>query len=149
VEGSKPDAPNKDIIRKFLKKARKARVISVDPVIEQKLTHEGYKLKAERKKIKRDRAIQHEREYNASQGRPGVSQLRRGDPGYISSGSSSQSSYSSVSFHGVPDVDLDYLDDQDKAMDIRARRDERRKAKWSIAFQQVVEQSVRQEISVA
>jgi hypothetical protein len=89
MEGSKPDAPNKDIIRKFLKKARKARVISVDPVVEQKLTLEGYKLKAERKKIKRDNEIRREIEHNLSQGNGAVSQLRRGDPGYISSGSSS------------------------------------------------------------
>jgi PBP1b-binding outer membrane lipoprotein LpoB len=44
---------------------------------------------------------------------------------------------------------LDFLEDQGKAKEIRARRDERRKAKWSIAFQQVVEKSVKQEISVA
>ena len=46
------------------------------------------------------------------------SKLRRGMPGYESSDSNSsecESSHSSVSFDGVPDVDLEHLKDQVKA----------------------------------
>lgn len=48
--------------------------------------------------------------------------LVRGDPGYISSESSSATSHSSVSYGGVPEADLEYLVDDDKMNEINDRR---------------------------
>ena len=46
----------------------------------------------------------------------------RGDPGYISSQSSSATSYSSVSYGGVPEADLEHVVDKEKEKEINTRR---------------------------
>jgi hypothetical protein len=61
--------------------------------------------------------------------------LRRGDPGFETESecvsSERESSHSSVSFDGVPDVDLEHLQDQTKAVDIKKRRDVRRRIRFN------------------
>lgn len=52
----------------------------------------------------------------------GESAKVRGEPGYISSESSSGTSHSSVSYGGVPEADLEYLVDDEKRTEINDRR---------------------------
>jgi len=73
----------------------------------------------------------------------------RGDPGYMSSESSSGTSRSSVSFGGVPEADLEHLADKKKRRQINKRRNQRRAAKWQIIFDEVVSVDVKNEISMA
>ena len=73
----------------------------------------------------------------------------RGDPGYISSSSASDTSRSSVSYGGVHDQDLENLLDEEKSKEIHKRREKRRYEKWSTAFDKVVTSSVNAEIASA
>jgi len=77
--------------------------------------------------------------------------LRRGDPGFETESenvsSEQESSHSSISFDGVPDVDLEHLQDQEKAAFIKKRRDDRRRIKFNNQFRGEVFQSVQKEIS--
>lgn len=71
-------------------------------------------------------------------------------PGYVSSDSDSsecESSHSSVSFDGVPDVDLEHLQDQVKAQEIKQRRDVRRRVRFNNQFRGEVQRSVRNDIT--
>ena len=73
----------------------------------------------------------------------------RGDPGYQSSESESESSHSSQSYGGVPEADLEYLSDNKKRIEINTRRNVRRAQKWQIIFDEVVSVDIKREISEA
>jgi hypothetical protein len=59
----------------------------------------------------------------------------------------SESSRSSVSFNGVPEADLEYLEDQTKAEEIIKRRNMRRKGKMTAIFHNMVRQTLGRDFS--
>ena len=88
-------------------------------------------------------------EINRKMEETGQQAAMRGDPGYISSSSASDTSRSSVSYGGVNEQDLEHLIDTEKTKEIHERREKRRYNKWSTAFNKVVTTSVTAEIASA
>ena len=111
-----------------------------------KLTDQGYQLKAERYMLKREKKKALKRQRSAI---TGEKDFVRGEAGYESSTESSLSSRSSVSYGGVPEADLEHMADFEKKKLINDRRNDRRAAKWKVIFDQVVNVSIKEELSQA
>ena len=116
-----------NIIRKYKRRNRFGKLLTMDPMEFNKLTEQGYKLKAERYMFKRERKRKLKRQRSEMTGEPANV---RGDPDYKSSTESSATSRSSVSYGGVPEADLEHVDDDVKKNEINDRRNMRRASKW-------------------
>ena len=115
-------------LKRYSRKIRtKPKIITQDPSEIQRLTEFGYKMKAERHQIRRDKKRRRNEEEAK---RTGKTRPMRGESGYVSSSSESDSSHSSVSYGGVPEQDLEHVVDVDKKQEIYERRNQRRVDKW-------------------
>ena len=116
-----------NIIRKYTRRNRFGKLLTSDPMELNKLTEQGYKLKAERYMFKRENKRKLKRKRSVLTGEPANV---RGDPDYKSSTESSATSRSSVSYGGVPEADLEHVSDDYKRNEINDRRNRRRASKW-------------------
>ena len=107
-------------MRKYYKRPRHGKVITEDPFELNPLSDKGYKIKAERYQIKREKKRMLKQRNSSVLSEETIKV--RGDEGYISSESSSDTSHSSVSYGGVPEADLEYVVSDDKRNEINDRR---------------------------
>ena len=88
----------RNVIRKYKRRERFGKVLTIDPEELNTLNEKGYKIKAARYQGKREDKKVLKRQRSVLTGEPVAV---RGDRGYESSTSSSASSHSSVSYGGV------------------------------------------------
>lgn len=99
-----------NMVRKYQRRDRRGKPLSVDPEELNALDERGYKMKAERYARKREaKKAERQRQSAITGGKAAV----RGEADYSSSTSSSATSHSSASYGGVPEADVEYLKSQE------------------------------------